>query len=164
MTTHEQPHEIPAPQRRFWVTGELSLGSILQALVVMAVGATLYVINASNKTDNTAQTVTEIKASMSAGMVQMKQDLMDKIGSYQNDNNRRFDDLSHQVAGLPDQTTTIKLLDSRVVRVETDAVNRAHAADQMHDDWLRDHGMIMQDHSDLQGILNANKPKLGMRN
>ena len=134
-----------------WNT-EISLGSIVQALVVFAVSAFFYVTNAANKTDTTAQHLVSVETSV----VALRTELIQKIADNQAENKVRFEELSRQVAGLPDQSAALRQLDVRVTRLETNKTDR--------DKQITDLSTVVyQDHADLAAIQSANRPKLGIR-
>ena len=134
-----------------WNT-EISLGSIVQALVVFAVSAFFYVTNSANKTDTTAQHLVSVETSV----VALRSDLLQRIADNQAENKIRFEELSHQVSGLPDQTAALRQVDARVTRLEANKVDR----DKQIGDLST---VVYQDHADLAAIQSANRPKLGIR-
>ena len=134
-----------------WNT-EISLGSIVQALVVCAVSAFFYVTNAANKTDTTAQHLVSVETSV----VALRNELLQKIADNQAENKVRFEELSRQVAGLPDQSAALRQLDVRVTRLEANKVDRDKQIGDLS-------ALVYQDHADLAAIQSANRPKLGIR-
>lgn len=157
MTTHEP---TPPPKLGFRINPELNLGTILN--VILAILAAIgFFYSMSSKTDKNSEHMLSVEASVG----QMKADLLERINAIQADNTkqfnsiqadytRQFEELRRQVSGLPDQTTTIRLLDSRVSRLEGQIPGMDQKLGEMHD-------MVLGDHSDLDGIKAANKPKLG---
>jgi hypothetical protein len=149
MTTHsERPDETPTP-RGFRINTEITLTTIIHVVLAM-VAAIAFIYDIQSKNDKN----TDRMMSVESAIGQMKADLIEKITSIQADNNRRFDDLSRQVSGLPDQATTIRLLDSRMSRIEGALPGLDQRIGEMHD-------TVLEDHNDLGEIKAANKPKLG---
>jgi hypothetical protein len=145
-------HNTESPPKNFRINTEINIGTVIQAVTAIAIAITFF-YSMSFKADKNYDHMMSVESSVG----QMKVDLLEKITSIQQDNNRRFDDLSRQVAGLPDQTTTIRLLDSRMSRVEGQLPGMDRRIGEMHD-------TVLQDHSDIQAIQSANKPKLGGNN
>jgi hypothetical protein len=131
---------------------EISLGSILQAVTVFIVSAFFYVTNASNKTDNTAQRLVSVENSVAM----LRSELLQKISDNQAENKIRFEELSRQVAGLPDQTAALRQLDVRVTRLEANKQDRDKQITDLSN-------VLYQDHADLAAIQSANHQKLGVR-
>jgi uncharacterized coiled-coil protein SlyX len=131
---------------------EISLGSILQAAMVFVVSAFFYVTNASNKTDNTAQRLVSVENSVAM----LRSEVLQKISDNQAENKIRFEELSRQVAGLPDQTAALRQLDARVTRLEANKQDRDKQITDLSN-------VLYQDHADLAAIQLANRQKLGVR-
>ena len=148
MSATDKPAERAAIR---WNT-EISLGSIVQAVVVFAVSAFFYVTNAANKTDTTAQHLVSVETSV----VALRTELIQKIADNQAENKVRFEELSRQVAGLPDQSAALRQLDVRVTRLEANKVDRDKQIGDLSN-------VVFQDHADLAAIQSANRPKLGIR-
>lgn len=140
------------PRGGLRVTYEISLGAILQSLVVLAVGGLLYVVNASNKGDNTASNLTRVEGSVSA----LRTEILQQIGDFKTANKDQFDELKHQVAGLPDQTADMRQLRARIDALEQAKKDRDQAMGTLHD-------QVLLDHSALTAIQEANHPLLGVK-
>jgi hypothetical protein len=128
----------------------ISLGSILQALVVAGIGAFFFVTSASNKTDNTAANLIRVETSVGS----TRDELIKKMDDAQAQNAVRFSDISRQVAGLPDQSAALRQIDARVTRLETTKENRDRQIVDLS-------ATLYQDHADLAAIQKANGVKIG---
>lgn len=143
-------HPTPAPKSGFRITTEISVGTILQSLIVLAASAGVYVVNASNKTDNTAADLTRVEGSVS----NLRSDLIAKMTDTQADNKARFDQLSQQVSGLPDQTAIVHQIDSRVTRLENGRADRDKEMAAISEMLYQDHAMLVssQDAAKLKAL------------
>jgi cell shape-determining protein MreC len=127
------------------ISYEFNIASVVQALIVAAVSAFLFVTNSASKVDATAQQLNSFR-----------QEIVARLSEYQSDNKGKFDEISRIVAGLPDQSASLRQLEARVTRLETFKSERDKQMSDLN-------AMVVQIHADLSTIMNANRPKLGLR-
>jgi DNA repair ATPase RecN len=123
---------------------ELNIASVVQALIVAAVSAFLFVTNSANKVDATAQQLNSFR-----------QEIVARLSEYQSDNKGKFDEIRGIVAGLPDQSAALRQMEARLTRLEAFKSER----DKQIGDLT---AMVVQLRADLSSLVNANRPKLGL--
>ena len=95
----------------------LTIVSIIQILV-MAASVTAWALTKGATTEETGRRLTEFQASLQAQITALQGDTKVQLGTLQADTARRFDDVLHQIAGLPDTTARLNQVEARLTRVE----------------------------------------------
>lgn len=128
---------------------DVNLGHMLIA-VPLIVGGTAYIVSDHNAQVNLAATFDQFRTTMATMATAASVDAL------RADTGRRLDDLSRQVSGLPDQSASLRTVDARVTRLETNKSDRDAQISELSK-------VVYQDHADLTSIIRANQPQLGHR-
>lgn len=128
---------------------DVNLGHMLIA-VPLIVGGTAYVVSDHSAQLNLASAFEQLRASTE------KMATAASVDALRYDTNKKLDELSHQVSGLPDQTALLRQMDNRVSQLEANKKDRDAQMSQLSQ-------IVYQDHADLKAIHDADSQKLGRK-